>query len=265
MKLEIFQVDAFSDKIFSGNPACVVPLKKWYSDDFLLNIAKENSVSETAFFINKGSFFDLRWFTPDHEIDLCGHATLASAHVIKSVFKNTSKHILFKTMSGELIVKLEDNIYYLDFPSRKPVISKLPDEIKLSLNIQPKEVLKSRDYLLVYDSQSEIEKILIDTNQFSKINLGHGGVIVTAVGNDVDFVSRYFTPQATILEDPVTGSAHCSLIPFWSERLNKSKLRAMQLSNRGGDLICLNKSKRVIIGGKAVIYLKGVIEFDDIY
>jgi len=265
MKLEIFQVDAFSEKIFSGNPACVVPLKKWYSDDFLLNIAKENAVAETAFFIEKKDFFELRWFTPDHEIDLCGHATLATAHVIKSIFKNKSFHILFKTMSGELIVKLEDDIYYLDFPSRKPSISELPNEIKLSLNIQPKEVLKSRDYLLVYDSQIEIEKILIDANQFSKINLGHGGVIVTAVGNNVDFVSRYFTPQATILEDPVTGSAHCSLIPFWSERLSKSKLTAKQLSNRGGDLICFNKSERVIIGGKAIIYLKGAIEFDENY
>ncbi|MAJ90130.1 MAG: isomerase [Flavobacteriales bacterium] len=264
MRLDIFQVDAFSDKIFKGNPACVIHLEKWLSDNILLKIAKENAVSETAFFINKGSFFQLRWFTPDHEIDLCGHATLATAHVIKSIFKNISSHILFKTMSGDLIVRYDNGIYYLDFPSRKPDFTALPEEIKLSLNIQPKEILKSRDYVLIYDSQSDIEKIEIDTNYFNKINLGHGGVIVTSVGNDVDFVSRYFTPQATILEDPVTGSAHCSLIPFWSDRLNKNKLKALQLSIRGGRLICLNKLDRVIIGGRAITYLKGKIEVDGI-
>ncbi len=264
MRLDIFQIDAFADKIFKGNPACVIPLEKWLPDNILLKIAKENSVSETAFFINKGTFFQLRWFTPDNEIDLCGHATLATAHVIKSILKNISSHILFKTMSGDLIVRNDDDIYYLDFPSRKPNFAILPEEIKLSLNIMPREVLKSRDYVLIYDSQSDIEKIEIDTNYFNKINLGHGGVVVSAVGNNVDFVSRYFTPQATILEDPVTGSAHCSLIPYWSDRLNKNKLKALQLSIRGGSLICLNKLDRVIIGGKAITYLKGKIEIDEI-
>ena len=146
MNLKLFQVDAFSNHVFSGNPACVVPLKTWLSNDILLKIAQENAVSETAFFIDNGKYFELRWFTPDHEIDLCGHATLAAAHVIKSILKRFSSKILFKTMSGDLVVTFDKGIYYLDFPSRKPDNEILPKEIKLSLNIQPQEVLKSRDF-----------------------------------------------------------------------------------------------------------------------
>tara|TARA_B100000767_G_scaffold10061_1_gene9807 strand:+ start:37 stop:822 length:786 start_codon:yes stop_codon:yes gene_type:complete len=257
MKYKIFQVDAFSNTIFGGNPACVVPLSEWLLDDVLLSIARENAVAETAFFINNGKNIHLRWFTPDLEIDLCGHATLATAHVLKSELDYESDKIKFDTLSGELIVTCENDFYYLDFPSRKPKSSLLPKDIKLSLNIQPQEVYKSRDFLLVYNNQQEINDIEINKFFFDKINLGCGGVIVTARGDTVDFVSRFFTPQATILEDPVTGSAHCSLIPYWSERLSKLELKAIQLSKRGGNLICEDKVDRVIIGGQAKIYFKG--------
>ena len=257
MKYNIYQVDAFTNQIFGGNPACVMPLKKWMSDSILLKIAQENAVSETAFFIDNGNDFHLRWFTPDQEIDLCGHATLATAHVLKSIFKHPLNEIYFNTMSGKLKVTCRESFYYLDFPSRKAKPALLPKEIELSLNMQPKEVFKSRDYMLVYETQKEIEEIKINRHYFDQINLGHGGVIVTAKGNSSDFVSRYFTPQATILEDSVTGSAHCTLIPFWSSRLLKKELEAFQISSRGGKLLCIDMSDRVIIGGEAKVYFIG--------
>tara|TARA_B100000902_G_C27305375_1_gene915132 strand:+ start:200 stop:985 length:786 start_codon:yes stop_codon:yes gene_type:complete len=258
MQYQIYQVDAFTNSVFAGNPACVIPLKEWLSDDILLKIAKENAVAETAFFIDKGDYIHLRWFTPDLEIDLCGHATLATAHVLKSILNYHLNKIIFQTMSGELVVSYEDSIYYLDFPSRKPVPATLPKEIELSLNIQPKEVFKSRDYMLIYENQKEIVDITINRHYFDQINLGHGGVIVTSKGDSVDFVSRFFTPQATILEDPVTGSTHCTLIPFWSSRLLKKDMEAQQLSNRGGKIICKDAADRVIIGGQAKLFSKGV-------
>jgi len=257
MKYSIYQVDAFTNKIFTGNPACVVPLDKWLSDSILLDIAKENAVSETAFFINKGKDIDLRWFTPDLEIDLCGHATLATAHVLKYILKYPLDEIYFNTMSGKLKVTCKGYFYYLDFPSRKPTPASLPKEIELSLNIQPKEVFKSRDYMLVYETQKHIEDIKINRHFFDQINLVHGGVIVTAKGDLVDFVSRYFTPQASILEDSVTGSAHCTLIPFWSSRFFKKELKALQISSRGGELTCMDMIDRVIIGGEAKVFSIG--------
>ena len=261
MNYNIYQVDAFTNQVFSGNPACVIPLQEWFSDSVLLKIAQENAVSETAFFIDNGAEIHLRWFTPDQEIDLCGHATLATAHVLKSILKYPLGEIRFNTMSGLLKVTCKDAFYYLDFPARTPNKALLPKEIELSLNIQPKEVLKSRDYLLVYETQKEVELIEINKHYFDKINLGHGGVIVTAKGNKSDFVSRYFTPQATILEDPVTGSAHCSLIPFWSSRLLKKELEAFQISERGGRLLCVDMLDRVIIGGEARVYFSGKFSF----
>lgn len=257
MKLELYQIDAFTDKTFGGNPACVVPLTYWLPDDILLKITKENAVAETAFFVDKGDKIHLRWFTPEIEMDLCGHATLATAHCLKSILNYPNDKIIFETLSGDLTVLVENDLYYLDFPSRMPVISELPETIKKSLNIQPKEVYKSRDYLLVYDTEQEIEKIKVNRQIFDKINLDPGGVIVTAKGENYDFVSRFFTPQALILEDPVTGSAHCSLIPFWSSRLKKNELNAIQISDRIGKLQCQNKKDRVIISGKAKTYSIG--------
>lgn len=243
--------------MFSGNPACVILLKEWLPDELLLKIAKENAVPETAFFVKKNNKIHLRWFTPEIEMDLCGHATLATAHCLKTILNYPKDRILFKTRSGDLTVLTKNDTYYLDLPSRMPIISKLPEVIRASLNIQPKEIYKSRDYLLIYDTEQDIVNIKIDKQIFDQINLDPGGVIVTSKGENCDFVSRFFTPQASILEDPVTGSAHCSLIPFWSLRLSKNKLNAIQISDRGGKLHCQNKKNRVIISGKAKTYSIG--------
>lgn len=257
MKLELYQIDAFTDKIFGGNPACVVPLNNWLPNEILMKITRENAVAETAFFVDKGDKIHLRWFTPEIEMDLCGHATLATAHCLKSILKYPKDKITFETLSGDLTVSVKDDLYSLDFPSRMPIVSELPEIIKRSLSIQPKEVYKSRDYMLVYDTEQDIKNIKIDTQLFNQINLNPGGVIVTAKGESCDFVSRFFTPQASILEDPVTGSAHCSLIPFWSLRLGKDELNAKQISERVGLLHCINKKDRVIISGKAKTYSIG--------
>ena len=259
MKLPIFQIDAFSDKVFGGNPACVVPLENWLQDEVLLKIAQENAVAETAFFVRKGKNFHLRWFTPDIEMDLCGHATLATAHCILSELKLESEKVIFETLSGELEVSLNNGRYLMDLPRRDPIAATLPDEIKNALNIQPKKVLKARDYLLVYENQKEIEDIVIKREVFDQINLNPGGVIVTAKGDHCDFVSRFFTPQATILEDPVTGSAHCTLTPYWSNKFLKKRMNAQQISERKGELICELKKDRVEISGKAITYFEGYI------
>ena len=259
MKLPIFQIDAFSDKVFGGNPACVVRLENWLQDEVLLKIAQENAVAETAFFVRKGKNFHLRWFTPDIEMDLCGHATLATAHCILSELKLESEKVIFETLSGELEVSLNNGHYLMDLPRRNPISASLPDEIKNALNIQPKKVLKARDYLLVYENQKQIEDIVINREVFDQINLNLGGVIVTAKGDHCDFVSRFFTPQATILEDPVTGSAHCTLTPYWSNKFLKKRMNAQQISERKGELICELKKDRVEISGKAITYFEGYI------
>ncbi len=257
MQYNIYQIDAFTDTIFGGNPACVVPLEEWLSDDILLHIAKENTVAETAFFVDKGDKIHLRWFTPEIEMDLCGHATLATTHCLHTILNYPKSIIIFDTLSGDLIVEIDKGLYKMDFPARMPIADTLPVNISKALSIQPKEVLKSRDYVLVYDSETEIRQLKIDRQLFDQINLDPGGVIVTAIGDNSDFVSRFFTPQASILEDPVTGSAHCSLIPFWATRLNKKTLYALQVSERLGKLYCEHKDKRVIISGQAKTYSIG--------
>ena len=249
--LDLYQVDAFTNSIFEGNPACIVPLPSWLPDEILLKITQENAVAETAFFVAKENKFHLRWFTPEIEMDLCGHATLATAHCLKTILKYPSNNIVFETASGDLTVTVKDDFYFLDFPSRMPVPAALPELIEKSLNIPPKAVYKSRDYVLVYDTEQDIKNIKINRQIFDQINLGTGGVIVTSKGTSCDFVSRFFTPQASILEDPVTGSAHCSLIPFWAKKLDKKELSAMQLSKRKGILNCTEKNDRVIISGQA--------------
>lgn len=257
MKLPLYQVDAFTDKIFSGNPACVVPLTEWLPDELLLKIAKENAVAETAFFVDDGEKIHLKWFTPETEMDLCGHATLATAHVIKDILKYPEEKITFETLSGELEVLVEDGLYTLNFPSRKPIPTSLPSLLAKAINIQPTEVLKARDYVLVYPKEEDIKNIEINRLHFDQLDLGTGGVIFTAKGTESDFVSRFFTPGASVFEDPVTGSAHCSLIPFWSERLEKTEMTARQISQRGGSLFCANRQTRVLISGKAKTYASG--------
>jgi len=254
MKFDCYQIDAFTDKIFGGNPACVVPLKEWLPDDVLLKITQENAVAETAFFVDKGDKIHLRWFTPEIEMDLCGHATLATAHCLKTILNYPKSKIVFETLSGELNVLVKGDLYAMDFPSRMPIETELPKVIVQALNIQPMEVLKSRDFVLIYKTEEEVRNIKINRQLLDQINLDPGGVIVTAEGNDCDFVSRFFTPQASILEDSVTGSAHCSLIPFWAKRLEKKQLIAEQVSDRSGTLYCQDRNERVVISGQARTY-----------
>ena len=257
MKLNLYQIDAFTNKTFGGNPACVVPLNDWLPDDTLKKIAKENAVAETAFFVYKGDKIHLRWFTPEIEMDLCGHATLATAHCLKTILDYKGDKIVFETLSGDLTVLVDEKLYKMDFPSRMPLHDTLPKIIENSLSIQPKEVLKARDYVLVYNNETEVRNIKIDRTWFDQINLDPGGVVATALGDNCDFVTRFFTPQASILEDPVTGSAHCSLIPFWAARLNKKKLHAHQVSERLGELFCEDHGERVLISGHAKTFSIG--------
>lgn len=263
MKIKIYQIDAFTDKLFGGNPAAVCPLEHWLDDAMLQNIAIENNLAETAFFVQTSKDrFHLKWFTPEIEMDLCGHATLASAFVIFNELGNDSSEIIFDTLSGVLKVKNVGDYLELDFPSRPPQKAELPKTISNGLNIQPIEVWKARDYLLVYASEDDVKNIVPDIAVINRINIDPGGIIVTAKGKskDVDFVSRFFTPQAALFEDPVTGSAHCTLVPFWADRLDTVVLKAKQISNRGGELLCRLNNDRVEIKGKAIKFLEGIIE-----
>ena len=259
MNIPIFQVDAFTDKLFSGNPAAVCPLESWLPDETLQKIAMENSVSETAFFVSTDAGYEIRWFTPDIEQDLCGHATLAAAHVIARHLDPTHTTIRFLSNSGELTVLIENALITLNFPSRIPEPAAAPQVVMDAIQVKPLEVLKSRDYLLVYDDEEIIHSLKPKQSIMDQINLDPGGVIVTAPGKEVDFVSRFFTPQASIFEDPVTGSAHCSLIPYWSKRLGKESMVALQLSARGGKLYCKDLGERVLISGEAITYMEGHI------
>ncbi len=260
MTFPIYQIDAFTSHLFGGNPAAVCPLNEWLSDDLLLNIAKENNLAETAYFKHKSNnVFSLRWFTPEIEMDLCGHATLASAYVIFNCLNYNFDKIVFDTASGDLIVTKQDDFLEMDFPSRPPQPATLPDEIAKALSLQPTQVFKARDYVLLYDSEMDIANLKVSASMLEHINLDPGGIITTARGDKSDFVSRFFTPGAAVFEDPVTGSAHCSLIPFWAERLNKTTLHAFQISERRGELFCRLEEDRVFIKGQAVKYLEGSI------
>ena len=263
MRYPLYQINAFSDHPFGGNSACVVPLTAWLTDELMLAIARQNAVAETAFFIEQGTTVALRWSTPDHEIDLCGHATLATAHCLIEHLNYTTQPIHFTTQSGSLYVKVQQGRYQLDLPARPGAMRELPKVITQALSMPPQSVFKARDYMLVYETQSEIESLHIDRPVFDQINLGSGGVIVTAPGNKHDFVSRFFTPQATILEDPVTGSAHCTLIPYWAKRLSKSTLHARQCSARGGELWCEDQGDRVQVSGLARTFSTGAFSITE--
>jgi PhzF family phenazine biosynthesis protein len=258
MNLQIFQVDAFTKKIFGGNPAAICPLDEWLPAETMQRIALENNLSETAFFVKSGDVYELRWFTPTYEIDLCGHATLASAFVLFEILKAEENLIRFRSSkSGELTVEKQGDRLVLDFPSRPVAASETPDGLIDALGKAPKEVLKGRDYFLVYETEQEILSI---APNFSKLlEIDAHGFIVTAKGDSADFVSRFFAPEVGVFEDPVTGSAHCNLIPYWAEKLGKTELFARQVSARGGELFCELKGDRVRIGGNAALYLKGEI------
>lgn len=258
MKIPMFQVDAFTRKVFGGNPAAVCVLDKWLGDETLRSIAAENNLPETAFIVQGEEFYELRWFTPKVEVDLCGHATLASAFVIFSFIEKGLLSVAFKTASGVLKVEKSGDALSMDFPSRKPVKTGMDDILAEALGIRPKEIYKSRDLLAVFDNESQIRRMRPDFEKLKRIR-DCFAVIVSAPGDSADFVSRFFAPNAGIPEDPVTGSAHCTLIPFWAERLGKSRLHALQLSARGGELHCEDMGERVKISGNAVLYLKGEI------
>lgn len=258
MNLTIYQVDAFASEAFKGNPAAIVPLESWLDAELMQKIALENNLSETAFFVKNGDVYDIRWFTPTFEIDLCGHATLASAYVIFEVLKLETERIDFHGHKcGPLSVEKSDGRFVLDFPARIVAPADAPEGLIEALGVVPKEIYKARDYFLVYESEEEVASIAPDFTALLKID-AHG-FIVTAKGNDADFVSRFFAPEVGVFEDPVTGSAHCNLIPFWAERLGKTELFARQISARGGELWCELHGDRVKIGGHGVLYLKGEI------
>lgn len=309
MKLTIYQVDAFTEKVFQGNPAAIIPLQNWISDELMQKIAMENNLSETAFFVKKssrqtssnmggfanthpeisglptqetdknkasstsgdsaadfpplgepkGAGYHIRWFTPEYEIDLCGHATLASAYIIKNFLEPHLAEVNFTTQkAGNLKAVAKDGMYALDFPSRMPQACEVPEQLFKSLNITTAvEVLKSRDYFVVLPNEEAVKDVEPDFTLMKQLD--SIGVIVTAKGQSADVVSRCFYPGAGIPEDPVTGSAHCNIIPYWSAKLNTTKLFCKQLSQRGGDLHCELHGDRVLMSGKCVLFLEGEI------
>ncbi len=258
MNLTIYQVDAFTKEVFKGNPAAICPLEEWLDAELMQRVALENNLSETAFFVKKDDVYEIRWFTPTFEIDLCGHATLASAFVIFEILKLEESIINFHSdKSGKLSVEKNGDILTLDFPSRPVSIAEAPKGLIEAIGKLPKEILKARDYFLVYENEQEVLDI---SPNFSKLlEIDAHGFIVTAKGETSDFVSRFFAPEVGVFEDPVTGSSHCNLIPYWAGKLGKNELFGRQISQRGGELFCELKGDRVKIGGNAVLYLKGEI------
>ncbi len=258
MILPCYHVDAFANAVFQGNPAAVCPLEAWLPDGTLQCIAAENNLSETAFLVARGSDFDLRWFTPTIEVDLCGHATLAAAFVLFTERGVNVNSIRFHSRSGWLTVARKEDLLTLDFPARPALPAAASETLIRGLGARPAEVLKARDYLAVFANEAEVRALKPDFTTLRTLDAL--GIIATAPGDDCDFVSRFFAPAAGINEDPVTGSAHCTLIPYWSRRLGKPTLLARQISARGGELICRDAGERVFIGGRAKIYLRGEIE-----
>ena len=260
-KLKIYQVDNFTGSLFSGNSAAVCWLDYWLPDAIMQSIAEENNLSETAFVLEENNKFTIRWFTPTIEIDLCGHATLATAHILFGEMGYSEDYVEFHTKTGDRLKVFRDkDILKMNFPSHKPVATNQDlGEIESAFNLRPSSFLLGKYGVAVFNEETEIKNIKVN---FSALEyLPYDGIMVTAPGEKVDFVSRFFAPKLGILEDPVTGSAHCELIPYWSDRLAKKKMLARQLSHRGGELICEDLDDRVLIGGRAVTYLRGEINF----
>ncbi len=258
MKIRLFQIDAFTDTLFKGNPAAVCPLDSWLDDATLQAIAAENNLSETAYFVKRSDHYKLRWFTPKAEVDLCGHATLASAHVILTFLDPESDAVQFQTKSGELSVERRGELLAMTFPARPGAPCKAPESLVEALGMAPSECFLARDYLAVFASEASVKAIAPRMDKLAALDCL--GVIVSAPGTQSDFVSRFFAPKVGIPEDPVTGSAHCTLIPYWAARLGKKKLHALQLSARGGELFCEHLDDKVGIAGRAVTYLEGTID-----
>ena len=257
MEIPIYQVDAFARRQFAGNPAAVCPLKAWIPDATMQAIAAENNLAETAFFVREGAGFRLRWFTPAVEVDLCGHATLAAAFVIFEYLRYKKEEIAFESRSGTLRVTREGKRLCLDFPAIKLERSGAPPQLIEGLGTQPLEVWNAMDYMVVFASEDDVRELQPSFEPIAAVT--KRGVIVTAPGKKVDFVSRFFAPAAGIDEDPVTGSAHCMLTPYWAKRLGKKSMKALQLSPRGGELWVKLRGDRVLIAGEVKPYLKGTI------
>jgi len=255
--LPIYQVDAFASRVFAGNPAAVCPLENWLDDRTMQAIAAENNLAETAFFVPDGDHYQLRWFTPAVEVDLCGHATLASAHVIFESLEPGRTSVTFATRSGDLTVTRDGDRLKMDFPSIPTTPCEAPEALIAGLGCDPLEVREGMDYLVVVRDEATVRGLRPRMDILSELDTR--GVIVTAQGDEVDFVSRFFAPAAGIPEDPVTGSAHCALTPYWAARLGKSSLLARQVSARGGELLCEDAGARVRLAGYAVKYLQGTI------
>jgi PhzF family phenazine biosynthesis protein len=258
MNLKIYQLDAFTDKVFGGNPAAVVPLTEWLSDDLMQKIALENNLAETAFYVLEEDKFHIRWFTPTVEVDLCGHATLATAYQIFH-YENYPKSIIeFTSRSGILKVEKQGDLLELDFPMDKLTPSETPQALIEALGAIPKETIKGlTDYMLVFENEAQIKAFKPDLRKISSVKCR--GIMVTAKGDEVDFVSRFFGPASGVDEDPVTGSAHTTLTPYWAKVLDKTTLSAKQVSSRGGELMCTLVGERVKIAGKVAPYLVGEI------
>lgn len=258
MRIPIYQVDAFTSRVFGGNPAAICPLDAWLPDETLQSIAAENNLSETAYFVKRGDRYDLRWMTPAVEVDLCGHATLASAHIIFKHLEPGRQSVSFDTKSGELVVTRDGDLLSMDFPSRTPEPVSRHALLENALGGEILETWGARDYLVVYGSEEEVRAL--KPNMSLLMDIDRFAVIATATGKDSDFVSRFFAPAKGVPEDPVTGSAHCTLIPFWAKRYGKKSLFARQVSARGGELWCEDRGARVRISGKAAEFLQGQIE-----
>ncbi|MGG7177569.1 PhzF family phenazine biosynthesis protein [Clostridium paraputrificum] len=257
MENKIYIVDAFADESFKGNQAAVCPLSEWLTDDTMQKIAMENNLSETAFFKKEGNGYKLRWFTPEYEIDLCGHGTLASAYIIFKYIETDLEVIEFSTISGILKVSRNDDKITMEFPIREGERIEVSEIIFEALGVIPVAAYKSRDLMLVLEVEDDIRYLQPNMEILKSIDVD--GIIVTAKGKEVDFVSRFFVPNSVINEDPVTGSAHCTLIPYWSKRLDKTIMIAEQLSKRGGKLHCELIEDKVLISGRCVVYLEGII------
>ena len=258
-RIPLYQVDAFTSKVFGGNPAAVCPLEEWPPDAVMQSIASENNLSETAFFIDRGDHFDLRWFTPAAEVDLCGHATLATAWVLFNELGIETPEVGFDTLSGRLTVRNGGDWLVMDFPARPPERIEPSPTLAEALGRVPHEVLCRENCLAVFESEEEVRGLRPDIARIGALDFH--GVIVSAPGEEVDFVSRYFAPKFGIPEDPVTGSAHCELMPYWANRLGSTKLTARQISARGGELRLELAGERVRIGGRAAKFLEGIIDF----
>lgn len=259
MKLTLFQVDAFTDQVFKGNPAAVCPLENWLDDDLLLRIAAENNLSETAFYVPKGDGFEIRWFTPNVEVDLCGHATLATSFVLFKEQGYDKETIQFYSpRSGKLTVSVKDNLFLLNFPKDEFSKYDLTEVLIASTDKNPVAAYKGKtDYMLIFENEQDIQSMNPNLPVIS--NLNARGLIVTAKGSTADFVSRFFGPAVGVNEDPVCGSAHTTLAPYWSDKLGKTELLALQLSERTGEISCRVLGERVELGGAAILYLKGEI------